>query len=108
MFLISDAMAATAASAGATHQGGMGSFVFIIGFFVIFYFMMIRPQMKRAKEQKQLLGALAKDDEVMTTGGILGRISDVDDDFVSLEIADGTTIKLSKRSVEKTLPKGTL
>ena len=107
MSLISSAIAAPAA-AGAPHQNGMGTFIFIIGFFVIFYFMMVRPQTKRAKEHKQLVNNLQQNDEVVTNGGIMGRVTEVTEDSVSLEIANNTTIKVQKFAVSQTLPKGTI
>jgi len=108
MSLISSAHAADVAAAAAPHQNGFGSFIFIIGFFIIFYFMMVRPQMKRAKQHKNLMSNLNVDDEVVTNGGIAGKITDVQDDFITLKIAENTTIKVQKPAVSQTLPKGTL
>ena len=75
---------------------------------VIFYFLLIRPQQKRMKEQQAMLSRLAAGDEVVTTGGILGRIIEVNDTFVTLEIADGVRIKVQKTQVTQLMPKGTL
>ena len=83
-------------------------FLPIILMFVLLYFLMIRPQMKRAKEQKQMIEALQKGDEVITAGGVLGRITRIADAYVSLEIAAGTEISVQKASVQTVLPKGTL
>ena len=84
------------------------TFLPLIGLFVVFYFLMIRPQMKRQKEQRTMLGALAKGDEIVTTGGIAGRIEEVGDTFLTVEIAAGTRVKVQKGSVLQVLPKGAL
>jgi len=76
--------------------------------FVVLYFLMIRPQMKRAKEHKALIEALAKGDEVVTGGGVAGRITRVSDNFISLEVADTVEIQVQKQAVTVLLPKGTL
>ncbi len=78
------------------------------GFLVIFYLMIWRPQAKRAKEQKNLLGSLQKGDEVVTTGGIAGKITKVSDAFVVLEVSDTVEMKFQKGAIAATLPKGTL
>jgi preprotein translocase subunit YajC len=97
---------AQAAPAGV--ESGLASFLPIILMFVVLYFLMIRPQMKRQKEQKAMMEALAKGDEVVTAGGILGRITKVSDGYVTLEIADGTEVVAQKASVATLLPKGTI
>jgi preprotein translocase subunit YajC len=102
---ISNAYAQTAA-AGA--ESSLMSFLPIILMFVVLYFLMIRPQMKRQKEQKSMMEALAKGDEVVTAGGILGKITKVTDAYVTVEIADGTEIIVQKASVSTLLPKGTI
>jgi preprotein translocase subunit YajC len=89
-------------------DGSMMNILFIVLMFVIIYFLMIRPQMKRAKEQKSMISALAKGDEVLTNGGILGRVDDIADQFVTLEIAPNVTVKLQKQAISAVLPKGTL
>ena len=76
--------------------------------FVLLYFMMIRPQMKRQKEQKSMVEALQKGDEVIAAGGLLGRITKVSDAYITLEIAEGTEINIQKASAQILLPKGTL
>ncbi len=86
-------------------SGGMPIFILM---FVVMYFMMIRPQQKRAKEQKEMMDALGKGDEVVTAGGLLGKIAKVADGYVTLEIANGTEIILQKASVSTLLPKGTI
>lgn len=78
------------------------------GFIVLFYFMLWRPQSKRAKEHKDLMADLNKGDEVITNGGLMGKILRVKDDFIALEIAEGVEIKVQKVSVSAKLPKGTL
>jgi preprotein translocase subunit YajC len=77
-------------------------------FFVIFYFLLFRPQQKRAKEHQNLVSKLATGDEVVTTGGLLGKVTDVGDTFVTLEIADGVRIKVQKVQITQLMPKGTL
>ena len=76
--------------------------------FVLLYFMMIRPQMKRSKEHKAMAEALQKGDEVITSGGVLGKISKVGDAYISLEIADNTEIRVQRGAVQTLLPKGTI
>jgi len=105
-FLISNAYAQAAAPAAAPNP--LMSFLPLIILFGIFYFMLIRPQMKRAKEQRTMIAALAKGDEVLTNGGLLGRIESIADQFVTLELAPGVVVKLRKDAVSAVLPKGTL
>ena len=88
--------------------GNLTSFLPIILMFVVLYFLMIRPQMKRQKEQKSMMDALAKGDEVVTSGGILGRINKVTDGYLTVEIANGTEIVVQKGAVTTLLPKGTI
>ena len=76
--------------------------------FVVFYFLLIRPQMKRSKEHKALVAALAVGDEVVTNGGLLGKVSNVGDSFITLELADNVKIKLQKHAVASVMPKGTI
>jgi preprotein translocase subunit YajC len=80
----------------------------IVLMFVLLYFLMIRPQMKRAKEQKQMVEALQKGDEVVTAGGVVGRITKLGDAYISLEIAPNTEINVQKGAVQVLLPKGTI
>ncbi len=80
----------------------------IVLMFVLLYFLMIRPQMKRAKETKQMIEALQKGDEVVTAGGVVGRITKMGDAYISLEIAPNTEINVQKGSVQVLLPKGTI
>ncbi len=103
---ISNAYAQAAGDAAA--MSSMTSFLPIILMFVVLYFLMIRPQMKRQKEQKAMMDALAKGDEVVTVGGMLGKVTKVADNFVTLEVANGTEVVVQKAAVTTLLPKGTL
>ena len=76
--------------------------------FAVFYFFLIRPQMKQAREHKQMVEALAKGDEIVTSGGLLGRITRIGDNFLTVEIAPETEVKIQKHAVSAILPKGTL
>ena len=105
--VISDAQAADPAPAGAATSGLM-SFLPLIIIFVIFYFLLIRPQSKRAKEHREMVAKLAKGDEVVAGGGILGRVTDVGDVYITVEIAEGVAIKVQRHAVTQVLPKGTV
>ena len=96
---------AQAAPAG---DAGFIGFLPIILMFVLLYFLMIRPQMKRAKEQKAMIEALQKGDEVITAGGVVGRISKLGEQYVTLEIAANTEVVVQRAAVQMPLPKGTL
>ncbi|MDH3559715.1 MAG: preprotein translocase subunit YajC [Gammaproteobacteria bacterium] len=102
-FFISDAMAAAQGQADP-----LVSFLPLILIFVVFYFLLIRPQSKKAKEHKQMVAALAKGDEVVTSGGLLGKITKVGDNFVELEVAEGTRLKIQRQAVASLMPKGTV
>jgi len=104
--LIPDAMAQTAG--GSAAGGGLMPFVMMGVFVVIFYFLLIRPQQKKQKEHQAMLGKLGVGDEVVTGGGILGRIVEVGDQFLTLEIADNVRIKVQRFQVTSLVPKGTL
>jgi preprotein translocase subunit YajC len=106
-FLIPAAYADAAAPAAGAAGSGF-EWIFLVGFLVIFYLMIWRPQAKRAKEHKNLLGSLQKGDEVVTGGGITGKVVKVTDDYVVLEVADNVELKFQKAAVVATLPKGTL
>ena len=84
------------------------SFLPLILIFVVFYFLLIRPQQKRAKEHKNMVEALSKGDEVVTNGGLLGKITNVGENFVTVEVAAGTEVKVQKQSVATLMPKGTI
>ncbi len=106
-FLIPAAFADAAAPAAGPAGTGF-EWIFLVGFLIIFYMMIWRPQAKRAKEQKNLLGNLQKGDEVVTNGGIAGKINKVTDDFVVIEVSDTVELKIQKGAIAATLPKGTL
>ena len=103
-----DFFIASAYAQDAAPQGGLLSFLPLIVIFVVFYFLLIRPQMKRAKEHRQLVSALAVGDEVVTTGGLLGKVISVSDSFITLEVADNVKVKLQKHAVSSVMPKGTI
>lgn len=106
---ISNAYAQSAApAADAGLMGNLTTFMPLVLMFVVMYFLMIRPQQKRAKEQKSMMEALTKGDEVITAGGILGKVVKVNDTYVTVEIAANTEIVVQKNSVTTLLPKGTL
>ena len=105
--MISVAHAQTAAAA-TDPTGGLMQLLPMILMFVVLWFLMVRPQMKKAKEHKALLAQLAKGDEVVTQGGILGRIVKVDESYVTVEIANGTEVVVQKPAIGLVLPKGTL
>jgi preprotein translocase subunit YajC len=104
-FLINSAYAQ---SAGGGAQSMMGTLLLPVLLLVVFYFLLIRPQNKRAKEQRDMLSKVAAGDEVATSGGILGKVVEVGDQFVTLEIANNVQIKLQKFQIAQVLPKGTV
>jgi preprotein translocase subunit YajC len=96
-------------SPGAAAAGsGMFNIILPLVFIAVFYFLMIRPQMRRAKEQREMLGKLQKGDEVITSGGIAGRIDEIGDHFITVEVSSGVRIKFQKAAVSQVLPKGSL
>ena len=106
MISLAHAQSAAAATPGSAEL--IQQFLPLVVIFILFWFMLIRPQMKRAKEQKQMLAELAKGDEVVTTSGQVGKIAKMGDQYVSLEIADGVITHVQKSSVQTLLPKGTI
>ena len=106
--LISNAWAQAAPAAGGDPTSGLMGMLPIALMFVVMYFLMIRPQMKRAKEHKAMVEAMQKGDEVLTNGGIAGRITKVGETYIAVEIADNVEISLQKAAVTAILPKGTL
>ena len=103
-----DFFIASAHAQDAAQPGGLMSFLPLIIIFVIFYFLLIRPQMKRAKEHKKLVSELGNGDEVVTNGGLLGRITEVGESFVSIELAENVQIKVQKHAISSVMPKGTI
>lgn len=106
-FFISDALAA-AGSATAPQADGTFSLVMIAAIFVLFYFMLIRPQNKRAKDHRDLISQLKKGDEIITTGGILAKVISLDEQYIKVSLGEGMEINLQKGAVSTVLPKGTL
>lgn len=102
--LISNAYAAGIVPTGQD----LTQFLPLIAIFVLFYFMLLRPQMKRAKEQKNMLEALQKGDEVVTSGGQLGKVVKVTESFVGLEVAEGVVVQVQRQAITALLPKGTI
>ena len=103
-FFISDAMAQ-----GAESQGGTLELILpLLLMFGIFYFLLIRPQQKKAKEHKKMIEAIGKGDEIITNGGLLAKIASVDDNFLTCKIADNVEVKIQRHAVTSVLPKGTI
>jgi preprotein translocase subunit YajC len=105
-FFISDAVAE--AAAGQPQGAGLDFLIMVVLFFAIMYFMIIRPQSKRAKEHKKMVEELRKGDEVATQGGIMGKITNVGEEGISLEISEGVEVKVQSAAITAVLPKGTL
>ena len=106
---ISEAFAQAAPAAAADSPlGSLGSMLPFVLMFVVLYFVMIRPQMKRQKEAKAMIDALAKGDEVVTSGGMLGKIAKIGETYLTVEIANGVEIQVQRGAVVQVLPKGTL
>lgn len=107
---ISSAIAQTApaAAAGGDMQSSLMGMLPLVLMFVVLYFVMIRPQMKKAKEHKVMIDALAKGDEVATAGGILGKVSKLGDTFIHVEVANGVEVQLQRSAVVQVLPKGSI
>ena len=107
-FFIEESFAAEAATDAAPALGGLPPMVMPLIILAVFYFLLIRPQQKRAKEHKSLISNIAKGDEVVTTAGIIGKIPALKDDYISLQINGETELTLQKSSVAATLPAGTI
>ena len=108
-FFISDTWAEAPAAAGAPTQGSPFVTLIMLGvLFAAFYFILIRPQAKRAKEHKALIAALAKGDEVVTAGGVFGRVTNLGEAYVTVDIAEGVEIKVQRQAIQTVLPKGTI
>lgn len=106
-FFIPEAYA-QAAAAQPSPNSSLFQILFLGGLFAVFYFLAIRPQRKRQKEHANMVAAIAKGDEVVTTSGILGKVNKTDDDYVVLQVADNVELKFQKSAVHAVLPKGTL
>jgi preprotein translocase subunit YajC len=99
---------AYAQAAGASQPNALVQLLPLVLIFVVFYFLLIRPQAKRAKEHKAMVAALAVGDEVVTSGGILGKVTEAGDQFLTVEIAEGVHVKVQRHTVGAVLPKGSL
>jgi preprotein translocase subunit YajC len=108
MSLLDFVLSPAYAQAAPTAPNPLFQFAPLVILIVIFYFMLIRPQMKRNKEHRQMLGALSKGDEAVTSGGIAGKVTNIGENYISLEVADGMSIKIQKGAITSVLPKGTL
>ncbi|MCV2362070.1 preprotein translocase subunit YajC [Paucibacter sp. DJ1R-11] len=105
---ISNAFAQAAPAAATGTESSLLSMLPLVLMFVVLYFVMIRPQMKRQKEHKAMIDAIAKGDEVVTSGGLLGKISKVGESYLSLEVANGVELQVQRGAVVQVLPKGTI
>jgi preprotein translocase subunit YajC len=105
-FFISDAFAQAAPAA--EQPSIIGALLPFVVLFVVFYFLLIRPQQKRAKEHKKMVDTLAKGDEVITQGGLVGRVTELGENFVEVEIADEVKVKMQRGAIATVLPKGTI
>lgn len=112
MFFISDALAQTAPAAAAGPESMWTSILFMVLIFVVFYFLLIRPQVKRQKEHKALVDALGKGDEVLTAGGLIGKITELTDQYATIQIStvDNKAVEISiqRSAIQTLLPKGTM
>ncbi|PWQ98986.1 preprotein translocase subunit YajC [Leucothrix arctica] len=104
-FFISDAMAEGAA---APQGGGLQMIIMMAIFFGIMYFMIIRPQQKRAKEHRELISSIGKGDEVVAAGGLVGKVVDLGDNLVEITVSENTTLKVQRQAIVSVLPKGTM
>jgi preprotein translocase subunit YajC len=107
-FFISDAIAEAAGPATTGQADPLASLILPIGLVVLFYFFLIRPQSKRQKEHRQMVADLQKGEEIITSGGILGKVTNINDDFITLEIAKDVTLNVQKNAVQTIMPKGTI
>jgi preprotein translocase subunit YajC len=105
---ISEAIAQTTAPATGGTESSLLSMLPLVLMFVVLYLVMIRPQMKRQKEHKAMIEALAKGDEVVTSGGLLGRVSKLGDNYLGVEVANGVELQVQRSAVVQVLPKGTI
>ncbi|MFT4058306.1 MAG: preprotein translocase subunit YajC [Legionella sp.] len=107
-FFISDALAAVGTTAAPQADGTFYQLIMIPAIFILFYFMLIRPQNKKAKEHRELINRLKKRDEIITSGGMLAKVVNVDEQYIKVSIAEGVEISLQKSAVISILPKGTI
>lgn len=107
-FFIPSAMAAQAGAPPNAGQEGIFNILIIVAFALVFYFIVWRPQSKRQKEHRELVSGLSKGDEVVTNGGVIGKISRVEDQYLVLEVADNVEIRIQRGAVAAALPKGTI
>lgn len=108
-FFISDAFADAGAAAGAAQAPDpLASLILPIGLVILFYFFLIRPQSKRQKEHRKMISELQKGEEVITSGGILGKVTNLNEDFVTLEIAKDVSLHIQKNAIQAIMPKGTI
>ncbi len=108
MSLFSSNAVSAAGAAAPAQADGIYSLVMIAAIFVLFYFMLIRPQNKRAKEHRELVAKLKKGDEVVTTGGVLAKVVSIDELYIKVSIAEGVEVSMQRSAVSTVLPKGTL
>ena len=99
---------AYADGAGPGAGAGITDFLPLIALVAVFYFLILRPQQKRAKEVKLMLGAMQKGDEVATSGGVVGRVAKIGESYIAIEVAEGVTLNVQKSAVQTVLPKGTI
>lgn len=104
-FVISDAWAQTAQE---PMGGGLFGLLPLVVIFVLFYFLLIRPQQKRSKQHKEMAASLKKGDEVVTNGGTLGKVTEAGENFLTLEVAEGVHIKVQRQAIQQMMPKGTV
>lgn len=107
-FFISDALANTTAAASGAANSGYTSILFLVVFFLAFYLLVLRPQNKRQKEKMAMINSISKGDEIVTAGGMMGKVAELDENYVELEIAPNVKIKMQRSAIAGNLPKGTL
>jgi preprotein translocase subunit YajC len=108
VFISSAFAQTTTAAAGGDMQSSLMSMLPLVLMFVVLYFVMIRPQMKKQKDHRSMIAALAKGDEVVTAGGVLGKVSKLGDSYVGLEVASGVEVQVQRSAVVQVLPKGSI
>jgi preprotein translocase subunit YajC len=108
MDLVLDWMISPAYAQDGATGGGLSPLLMMVGLIVVFYFMILRPQNKKQKEHREMVAALAVGDEIVTSGGVLGKVSAVGEHFVSVDVADSVTIRIQRHTVGAVMPKGTI